>query len=107
MYIPQPDWVPLLKTPPHPEYPSGHQVIVGAALEVLLRTLGGKDAVTFAIASEGAPWVGKRTYKSLTAAAVEVGDSRLYGGVHFSSANVDGLKLGRAVAAKAWEAFKA
>jgi hypothetical protein len=52
----------------------------------------------FAIGSEGAPWVGERSYKSLTDAAVEVGDSRLYGDVHFNSSNVDGLKLGRLVA---------
>lgn len=41
-----PSWTPLLTTPNHPEYPSGHQVTVGAILEVLLRTLGGKDNVS-------------------------------------------------------------
>lgn len=30
-------------------------------------------------------------------------DSRLYGGVHFKSSNVDGLKLGRLVASKAFD----
>jgi hypothetical protein len=29
--------------------------------------------------------------------AVEVGDSRLYGGVHFNTSNVDGLIVGRVV----------
>jgi hypothetical protein len=59
-------------TPAHPEYPSGHQVSVGAILEVILRTLGGKDDVAFTISSEGTPWL-TRSYKSLTAAANEVG----------------------------------
>eukprot|EP00775_Hariotina_reticulata_P009825 gene9825-9983_t len=95
-----PTWTQLLsRTPPHPEYVSGHQATVGAILEVLLRTLGGKDQVTFTIGSEGTPWL-KRTYNNLTSAAVEVGDSRLYGGVHFPSANADGLALGRLVGGK-------
>jgi hypothetical protein len=61
-------------TPSHPEYPSGHQVSVGAILEVILRTVG-RDDVTFSIGSEGTPWL-TRTYNSLTAAAVEVGGKR-------------------------------
>ena len=61
--------------------------------------------VDFSIGSEGAPWLGKRNYSSLTAAAEEVGDSRLFGGVHFPSANADGLKLGRLVGARVFEAF--
>lgn len=44
---------------------------MGAILEALLRTLG-RDAATFTFTSESAPWL-TRTYKSLTAAAKEVG----------------------------------
>jgi hypothetical protein len=35
-----PDWEPLLTTPVHPEYVSGHQATVGAILEALVQTLG-------------------------------------------------------------------
>lgn len=62
---------PHSATPAHPEYPSTHQVSVGAILEVLLRTLG-RDDVAFSIGSEGTPWL-TRSYKSLTSAAKEVG----------------------------------
>jgi len=34
---------PLINTLPTPEYVSGHQATVGAMLEVLLKTLGGKE----------------------------------------------------------------
>jgi hypothetical protein len=68
-------------------------------LLLLLLLLHHHCQVTFTIGSEGAPWL-KRTYKSLTSAAVEVGDSRMYGGVHFPSANADGLALGRLVAGR-------
>jgi hypothetical protein len=61
-------------TPPHPEYLSGHQAAVWAIADTLVRTLG-KDDVTFSFTSESTPWI-TRTYKSITAAAKEVGGAR-------------------------------
>ena len=41
------EWTQLLsRTPAHPEYPSGHQATVGALLEVIVSTLGGKEKVS-------------------------------------------------------------
>jgi hypothetical protein len=57
-------------TPPHPEYPSGHQAATWAIQSVLLKTLGRDVPVTFT--SESTPHL-TREYKSLTAAAKEVG----------------------------------
>ena len=34
---PDPDWLPLINTPSHPEYPAGHPSLNGAAATVLLR----------------------------------------------------------------------
>lgn len=103
---PDPSWRSLLPmTPAHPEYPSGHASTASAIAEVLLRTLGGKDDVTFTTRSEGAPDVGERTYRSLTAAAAEVGDSRVFGGVHFNASCVDALRLGRLVGKEAFESL--
>lgn len=48
---------------------------MGAISEALVRTLG-RDAVTFTFTSESAPWL-TRTYKSLSAAAKEVGGKGL------------------------------
>ncbi len=62
--------------------------------------------VTFIIGTEGNATLAPRTYTSLTAAAVEVGDSRLFGGLHFNSSNVDGLKLGRLVGKGVYESLK-
>ncbi len=43
-----PDWTPRLGADPaHPEYPSGHAVTVGAALEVLRRFLGTDNVSTY------------------------------------------------------------
>jgi hypothetical protein len=49
---------------------------------VLRRELG-KDDVSFSIASDSTPWLGKRSFKSFSQAANEGAISRLYGGVHF------------------------
>ncbi len=35
-----PDWLPLLTTPPHPEYPAAHAVVTGAGLEALKAVFG-------------------------------------------------------------------
>ena len=37
---PDPDWLPLVATPSHPEYPAGHPALNGAAATVLLGQLG-------------------------------------------------------------------
>lgn len=58
--------------------------------------------VTFQLTSESTPWI-TRTYKSLSQAAKESADSRQYAGVHFPSANYDGLKLGKLVASKVYD----
>ncbi len=61
---------------------------------VRTRVLPSRAQATFKNGTEGA-LLQPRTYTNLTAAAVEVGDSRLNGGVHFPSSNADGLMLGR------------
>jgi membrane-associated phospholipid phosphatase len=89
-----PDWTPLLTTPPFPEYVSGHSTFSGAAATVLTAFFG--DNLNFATASIGLPNV-VRSFSSFTQAANEAGMSRIYGGIHFQSANQDGLAMGRAV----------
>ena len=44
---PDPDWLPLVATPSHPEYPAGHPALNGAAATVLLSQFD--DAQTFAL----------------------------------------------------------
>ncbi len=52
---PDPDWLPLVTTPSHPEYPAGHPALNGAAATVLLRYFG--DAQMFTLDDED---VGRR-----------------------------------------------
>ncbi len=92
---PDPDWQPLFVTPPFPEYISGHSIFSATAAQVLAGVLG-TDAVDFSITSDTLPGV-VRAYHGLRECAEEIGMSRIYGGIHFLSADLDGLAAGRAL----------
>lgn len=89
-----PTWAPLLTTPPFPEYISGHSTFSGAADVILTNFFG--DNVTFTTSTIGLPGV-ERSFSNFTTAADEAGMSRIYGGIHFYSADKDGLACGRAL----------
>lgn len=92
------DWEPFLKTPPHPEYPSGHTVTSGASSEVLKNFFGGDNV--FFTTNTAAKGFSPRNYSSLRASADEVGDSRVWGGIHFNQSSIDGNDLGQIIAKK-------
>jgi hypothetical protein len=85
-------WEPLLGTPPHPEYPSAHACFSGAA-EAVLRGELKTDSVRVSVTSP--PLFGvTRTFNSFSAMSKEVNDARVWGGIHFRSADADGHELG-------------
>lgn len=88
-------WTPLLNTPPFPEYPSGHSVQSAAGAAVLTALFG--EDYAFTDQSPTPDGVPQRSFASFKAAAEEAGISRLYGGIHFRPAIVEGQKLGACV----------
>jgi membrane-associated phospholipid phosphatase len=92
-----PDWLPLLETPPFPEFTSGHSTFSGAAAAVLSQFFG-KDDLPFSVGSDYLPEV-MRSYGGFSEAAWESGLSRIYGGIHFMSANERGLEAGASIGA--------
>ena len=90
---PDASWTPLLPTPPFPEYVSGHSCFSAAAATVLARALG-SDRIAFRVGSDDLPGV-QRRYRRLSEAAWESGMSRIYGGIHFLSGNLEGLHAGQ------------
>lgn len=89
------DWEPLLVTPPHPEYPSAHTAFSGAA-EAVLRAFFGSDEVKVSVTAPSAFAV-TRTYRSFSELTEEVENARVWGGIHFRSANTDGAEIGRKI----------
>ncbi len=89
------EWLPLLQTPPFPEYTSGHSVISRAAA-VTLTDLYGED-FSFTDTTEVAYGLGEREYTSFIHASEEAAISRLYGGIHYMMAIEEGVAQGQAI----------
>ena len=90
-----PNWSSFIITPNHPSYLSGHSSMSGASGAVLADFFG-TDNISFTSSAEGVS-VPDRTFTSFSQASQEAADSRLYGGIHWSYDNEDGLALGRAL----------
>ncbi|HTF23190.1 MAG TPA: vanadium-dependent haloperoxidase [Candidatus Limnocylindria bacterium] len=93
-----PLWEPLLNsltgTPAHPEYPSAHSSLSGAAAFILAAAFGENTA--FTVTSEVRS--GTRSYSNFSDAIAEIADARVFGGIHFRTSCVRANGLGRAVA---------
>jgi hypothetical protein len=89
------NWVPLLQTPPFPEYTSGHSVISGSAAVTLTSLFG--DNFAFTDSTEIEFGLTSRNFKSFEEACNEAAISRMYGGIHYRPAFEIGLVEGKAV----------
>jgi PAP2 superfamily len=97
---PDPTWETYVNTPALPDYPSTHSVLGAAAAAVMIRFFGA-DQIAFAMTS-GPPFAGiTRSFTSLSQAARENADSRVWGGIHFRSACQGGLALGEDIGRRA------
>lgn len=90
------DWLPLLQTPPFPEYTSGHSVASNAAAEVLTKLFG--EPFAFLDSTEVAYGLPTREFVSFRQAADEAAISRLYGGIHYMPAIENGSTKGKGLA---------
>lgn len=90
-----PEWVPLLQTPPFPEYTSGHSVISASASTALTSIFGDNFAYTDSV--EVAFGMPARSFKSFYDAANEAAKSRNYGGIHYIPACEVGVEQGKKV----------
>ncbi|MEX2569640.1 MAG: haloperoxidase, partial [Cyclobacteriaceae bacterium] len=100
--------------PPFPSYVSGHSTISGGCGEALKLWTGSDDF------GEQVSWVAGSITDSLhqgdtvilafptfTETANMAGISRVWGGYHIQTDNIEGLKLGREVAREVWKFYKA
>lgn len=90
-------------TPPFPEYTSGHSTFSASAATVIERITGRSDFGATISASSviennvpGNPIL-DLGWKTWMDAALEAGQSRLYGGIHFDSGNLSGRDMGMAI----------
>ena len=91
-----PTWNSNQNTPSVSDYPSTQSIFSGAAPSCC-QLSSARTRSRFTMTS-GPPFANiKRSYTSLSQAARESADSRIYAGIHFRSACEDGLVLGRKI----------
>jgi len=108
-------WLPyqqsVVITPAFPEYISGHSTFSAAAATVLQNFTNSDYLNLSYTAAPGSSNIepgfapGKATtlyFPTLSSAASQAGQSRLYGGIHFTEGNVDGRFAGRTVGQFDW-----
>lgn len=89
------NWMPLLQTPPFPEYTSGHSVISSASAVALASIYG--NNFSFTDSTEVRFGLPVREFPSYEAACQEAAISRLYGGIHYKPAIVNGVDQGKKI----------
>ena len=103
---PDPNWLPLfdpatpqfgspLVTPGFPDHPAGHGCVTGSVTH-MLQDFFGTDKVDFSAFSNRTRTT--RSFDRFSAARKEVIDARVWGGIHFRTADVQGAVLGKKVA---------
>jgi len=98
---PDPAWTALI-TAPYPEHPSGHLCLDAANIGVLRMFFGDVIDRGFQITSSstfllpGDPPT--RSFTSFSRALAEIIEARIWAGLHFRTADVQGELLGRSVA---------
>jgi len=92
-----PAWSPLLGTPPHPEYISGHTTNSSAMATVLASLFGDAPGIPLIATSTTNPGF-KREWSTLSEGVDEVIEARIYSGIHFRTSDEVGAKVGEKVA---------
>jgi hypothetical protein len=87
--------MPALVTPPFPDHPSGHGCVSGSVLRTL-REVFGTDRMAFDVFSSRFPNQ-PRHFERFSLALKEIVDARVWGGIHFRTADVQGATIGKKV----------
>jgi hypothetical protein len=94
--VADPTWTPLLVTPPFPDYTSGHTCYTAASM-AMLRYFYGTDRMSFSATSADTGTT--RSFTSFSGALKEVNEARIWGGIHYRSADEQGAVIGAKTAA--------
>lgn len=90
-----PNWQPILQTPPFPEYTCGHTTVSAANAEALTHVFG--DNFAYTDTTELDFGIDSRSYTSFRAAALENIWARFYGGIHFHHSCIVSNEYGKKV----------
>jgi hypothetical protein len=91
-----PSFVPFITTPCYPDYLSNQGTLVNGAAGVL-RRLYGERGHRISLSFPAVSGV-TLTYTRLSQFTTDVADARVYGGIHFRSAQIEAERLGKKMA---------
>jgi hypothetical protein len=91
---PDPQWQPLLITPPHPDYISGHAAVAGAVTQTLTGILG-TSHLDLNIPSDATGTT--RRYDDAVKFNEDMIDARVWAGIHTRTADTEGCRAGARV----------
>ncbi len=95
-------WLPLIQTPPFPEYTSGHSTVSGSASSILELTF---PNTPFTDSTEVQFDLIPRTFKSVDVAGQQASYSRLYGGIHYRFGVENGFDNGQKIGTHIYRFF--
>jgi hypothetical protein len=90
-----PNWLPLVTTPPYPDEPSGFNCVTSAFMHTA-QDFFGTDKMDFTVHSNATN--ANRDYTRFSDTWKDTIDARIYIGIHFRTADVNGVVLGKKVA---------
>jgi hypothetical protein len=99
-----PSWTPFVPTPMHPEYPCAHCIVSGVVGTILKAELGNTPCPTLRSVSAAAGGV-ERTWTNLDDFMTEVGNARIYDGVHYRTSTEVGTAMGKKIGELAISTF--
>lgn len=97
---PNPEWLPLIETPMHPEYPCAHCITASAIGTVLQSQFGDGEVSPITMTSATAPGVTHR-WTRIADYVAEVNNARVWSGVHYRNSTQVGEAMGKAIGAMA------
>lgn len=93
--VADPTWTSLLPNPPYPDQPSGHNCFSSSVVETL-KDFFGTNQMAFE-ATHSTLGI-TREFTRVSEAIIEIRHARVYGGIHFMTADASGAGLGKKIA---------
>jgi hypothetical protein len=92
-----PSWTPLSGNPPYPDHPSGYNCITGAFFNTAASFFGKKPLAFDIVRIVAGEPNQTRSYAQFTDVIDDTIDARVYQGIHFRAADVQGAEIGKDV----------
>ena len=98
---PETGWTPLVPTPNYSDYVSGHAGLTGPACEIIRQTLGDETPLELRSVNSPTP----RVYRRLSQIERDAFNARIWSGLHFRRAMIDGYAIGHGTARRVMAAL--